>query len=92
MSLGQAQAAQLKSVQYGTTTITAGSASATGTLNPTVDTSKAFLVFGVSEDSVDPKFGQISGQITANNLVTFQRNTDTSSPAVTVKWYVAAFT
>ena len=66
-------AAQLKSVQTGTTTITAGGTSATGTLSPAVDTTKSFLVFSVSENVNRPDGGQISGQITNPTTVTFER-------------------
>ena len=79
-----------KSIQTGTTTIAAGSASNTATIT-SVDTTKAFLVFGVSEGNINPQFGQISGQITNATTLTFTRATAASSPAVTVKWYVAEF-
>ena len=79
----------LKAVQSGTTTIANGNSSATATLTA-VDTSKAFLVFGVSENTSNPQDGQISGQITNSTTVTFQRVG--TSGAVTVKWYVAEFT
>ena len=79
-----------KSIQTGTTTIAAGSASNTATIT-SVDTTKAFLVFGVSEGNINPQFGQISGQITNSTTLTFTRATAASSPAVTVHWYVAEF-
>jgi len=85
-----AQPAVLKSVQTGTATIASTSASTTATLSPAVDTTKAFLVFGVSENNANPQYGQISGQITNSTTVTFQR--DAATGAVTVKWYVAEFT
>ena len=92
-SLGLAHesaAASLKGVQRGTTTIAGGSAVATATLSPAVDTTKAFLVFGVSENTSSPTDGQVSGQITNSTTVTFRR--DGSAGAVTMNWYVAEFT
>src|SRR5206468_2715680 len=82
--------ATLKGVRFGTLTVTAGSISATATLSPAVDTTKSFLLFGVSEDTADPSDGQVSGQITNATTVTFARAA--TGVAVTVKWYVAEFT
>jgi hypothetical protein len=84
-----ARAAQLKSVQTGTATISGGSPTATGTLSPAVDTTKAFLVFGVTLNSGSPNDGQVSGQITNGTTVTFQRIGTTG--VITVKWYVVKF-
>ena len=91
LALGQdAAAASLKGVQRGTATIAGGSASVTATLSPAVDTTKAFLVFGVSENTGNPADGQVSGQITNSTTVTFQR-VGTDGHAVTMSWYVAEF-
>jgi hypothetical protein len=83
-------AAVLKSVQTGTFTISGGSTTATITA---VDTTKAFLVFGVSEDTATGNGydGQITGQITNSTTLTFSR-VGNYNPGPTVKWYVAEFT
>jgi hypothetical protein len=81
----------INSVQTGTTTIPVASQSATVNITA-VDRTKAFLVFGVSENSDVPTDAQISGQITANNQLTFSRFNATPATAVTIKWYVAEFT
>ena len=82
-------AAQLKSVHSGTVTINGGSSSATDTLSPSVDTTKAFLVFGINGSSNLPNRIQVSGQITNSTTVTFARIGSTGN--VTVHWYVAEF-
>jgi hypothetical protein len=86
---GEARAAPIKSVQTGTVTLAAGSTSVTATLSPAVDTTRSFLVFGVSEDVGPPVDGQVSGQITDSTTLTFQRNG--TATAITIKWYVAEF-
>ena len=77
-------------VQSGSVTIPSGSQSAVVMINP-VNTTKAFLVFGISFNDANPNFSQVTGQITNATTLTFQRSIGTSSPAVTVKWYVAEF-
>src|SRR5438445_5382866 len=68
----RAGAAVLKAIQTGTTTIAAGSSSQTVAITA-VDLTKAFLTFGVSLNTIDPENGQVSGQISATNQLTFQR-------------------
>ncbi|MHC4498061.1 MAG: LamG-like jellyroll fold domain-containing protein [Planctomycetota bacterium] len=91
--LSSARAAVLKSVQYGTVTLPADQSSVTDALSPSVVMPKSFLVFSISEDgnSDRPDEGQVSGQITATDTVTFERNASTGAPAITIKWYVAEF-
>lgn len=83
-----AQAAQTKSVQSNTTTLANGNSSVTATIS-SVDTGKAFLVFGVSLDDATPSGAQITGQITNSTTLTFQRFG--TSGDVSIKWYVAEF-
>src|SRR2546425_5021691 len=85
----EAPAATLKGVQFGTLTIGAGSTSATAALSLAIDTTRSFLLFGVSESTNNPSDGQVSGQITNTTTVTFARAA--TGVAVTVKWYVAEF-
>ncbi len=82
-----AGAATLNSVQSGTTTITGGSKTVTIT---SVDTSKAFLVFGVNVTEQEPSKAQISGQITNATTLTFERVV--SGNTVTITWQVVEFT
>jgi hypothetical protein len=89
--LPETQAAVLNSVQYGTVSLPADQSSITDTLSPTVDMSKSFLVFGISGSFNAPTNGQVTGQITANDTVTFQRDAGAGAPAITIKWYVAEF-
>ena len=77
----------LNSVQSGTTTLTTTSKTVTIT---SVNTSKAFLVFGVSLSENQPATGQISGQITNATTLTFERWT--AGGSVTIEWHVVEFT
>jgi hypothetical protein len=86
-----AQAAVLRSVQSGTATIANGSSSVTATIS-SVDTTKAFLVFGASLGSdvtADPINSQASGQLAGATSVTFERIGTTGT--ITIHWYVAEF-
>jgi hypothetical protein len=97
--LPAATAAELKSFQRGTTTVAATATATTITLSPTVDATKAILVFGVSENNDVPADGQISGQITTAatdpgcpatmTCASFQRVG--AGGTVTVTWYVVEF-
>ena len=87
----EAGAAQLKAVQTNTTTLPAATLSVTAALAPAVDMTKSFLVFGTSSSVNTPGCGQVSGQITLANQVTFARGATTGCPAITIKWYVAEF-
>ena len=84
-------AAVLKGVQSGSVTLAAGAAAVTVAL-ATVDTSRAFLVFGTRFNDANPGFSQISGRISAATGVTFERAESSGAPAVTITWYVAEFT
>ena len=84
-----AQSATLKSVQTGTFTFN-GLADKPVPIT-TVDTTKAFLVFGVSENQLNGWDGQVTGQITNATTLTFSR-AGNNNPGPTVKWYVAEFT
>ena len=59
--------ARLKLVQSGSVTIGAAATTATATLNPVVDMTKSFLVFGVSENLGDPDDGQVTGRSRPTN-------------------------
>ncbi len=86
----EATAAQLKSVRSGTATVVASVSSSTVLLAPAVDPTKAFLVFGVSENTTSAADGQVSGQITAGgSAVTFYHNGITDS--ATIWYYIAEF-
>ena len=84
-----ALAANLKSRQAGTQIIANGLAIATVTLATAVVTTKAFLVFGLSENSNTPADGQVTGQITGPTTLTFQRVGTVG--VATVSWYVVEF-
>jgi Peptidase family C25/Propeptide_C25/Concanavalin A-like lectin/glucanases superfamily/Domain of unknown function (DUF2341) len=87
-SASSAQPAVLKSVQSGTTTLTGGTATATITA---VDTTKAFLVFGISEPTQTSGWDYlITGEITNATTLTFTRKG--ANKTATVYWYVAEFT
>ena len=77
---------QLNSVQSGTTTLTGTSQTAAIT---SVDTSKAFLVFGVNVNENEPTKAQISGQITNSTTLTFARIA--TGNTVTITWQVVEF-
>ncbi|MBP1738856.1 MAG: hypothetical protein H6Q48_1149 [Deltaproteobacteria bacterium] len=82
-----AQPAVIKSVQSGTTSFGGGSTTVTIT---SVDTTKAFLLFGISEpDQTSAWDYLISGQITNATTLTFAR--PGNNKTVTVYWYVAEF-
>ena len=83
-----AKAAVLSSVQNGSAVITNGTSITTVPIT-SVDLSKSFLTFSVRLDNGSPADGQISGQITAANTLTFRRiGTSTN---VTIEWSVAEF-
>lgn len=84
------RAAQLTSVQSGTTTIASGTSSATVTITA-VTTSHAFVVFSARLGSTiaDPVDGQVSGQITNATTLTFARKGTVGN--INIKWYVAEF-
>jgi hypothetical protein len=83
-----AHGAQLRAVYSGTTTIAGGSTFNTAAI-PAVDTTKAFLVFGISGSDNSPDDLQVTGQITGSTTVRFERVG--TNFAVTVRWYVAEF-
>ena len=89
-SSNEAYAAQLNSVQSGTTTIADGSLSTTVTIT-SVTTSKAFVVFSarLGSTTVAPQNGQVSGQITNATTLTFMRFGTVGQ--IDIKWYVAEF-
>jgi hypothetical protein len=64
-------------------------ATAGAVLSTAVDTTRAFLVFGVSEDSFDPRDGHVSGQLVGPTTLSFDRIGTTG--ALTIKWYVIEF-
>ena len=63
--------AQLRSLQTGTVTLSGGLLAVT--LPTAVDTTKAFVVFGVSENSNDPLDGHVSGRLAGPTALTFER-------------------
>jgi hypothetical protein len=83
-----AQSAVLKSLQTGTTTMSGASVTATITA---VDTTKAFLVFGVSENLGNGYDGQVTGQLTNATTITFTRIGNSGTVLPVMKWYVAEF-
>ena len=83
------KAASLKAVQSGTVVLPGAGTSVTDTLSPAVDTSKAFLVFGISGNDNSPDDMHVSGQITNGTTVTFERFGTTGN--IVVHWYVAEF-
>ena len=84
---------QLRLVQTGSATLATGDQFVESTLGTTLlDTTKAFLVFGVSENENTPRTGQISGKIKDVNTVRFERNTTGAANSITIRWYVAEFT
>lgn len=87
---GDNKTSAIKSVQKGSATLLAGSATQTIAI-PSVDMSKSFLVFGTSFNSDSPRFSQVSGQITNPTTITFQRDTGAGSPVVNINWHVAEF-
>ena len=84
-----ASGAQVRSTQSGTVTLPDTQATAGAVLSTAVDTTRAFLVFGVSEDSFDPRDGQVSGQLVGPTTLSFDRIGTTG--ALTIKWYVIEF-
>jgi hypothetical protein len=88
---GESRAAQLKGVQFGTVTIAGMATSATVTLPNAIDTTKAFLLFGISENTNTPTRGALSGQISSATTLAFAR-VNGGGVTLTVKWYVAEFT
>jgi hypothetical protein len=87
----EASSAQLKSLQSGTAALSGISASVIFPLSPPVDPTKAFLVFGVSENTDNPMDGQVSGQINpAGDSITFQ-TVPGSAPSIDITYYVAEF-
>ena len=85
---GSADAAPLRAVQSGTTTLAAGASSVAVTITA-VDPAKSFLVFGIEGSDNSPDDLQISGQITNATTLTFERTGTTTSVVLT--WYVAEF-
>ena len=89
-----ARAAQLISVQSGTTTMTQGGG-ASQTVNvaiTSVDTTRSILFFNLRGDSTEPRNGQVRGQLTSATNIQFLREDDNASAsAITIEWYVAEF-
>ena len=82
----------LRAVQSGTVTLPGGSISVTATMSPNLaSTNRAFLTFGVSFSSSDPKCGQVSGQISSASVLAFNRYDVCVGVDVSIKWYVAEF-
>lgn len=86
--VSETQAAQLKSAQSNTTILANGNSSVTASIS-SVDTGKAFLVFGVSVTDASPAGALITGQMTSSTTLTFRRVG--TSGNVTIKWHVAEF-
>ena len=82
-------AADLKSRQNGTTTLADGSATTTATLATAVTTNRAFLVFGLGANTVNPADGQVTGQLTGPTTLTFSRIG--TAGTLTLSWYVVEF-
>jgi hypothetical protein len=78
----------LKGVQSGTATLSPGSSAVTVPITA-VDPAKAFLVFGVEEDSNWPGNGEVTGRLSGGSAVVFER-TETGD-TVAIRWQVAEF-
>ena len=78
----------LEGVQSGTATLSPGSSSVSVPITA-VDPAKAFLVFGVEEDSNYPGNSEVSGRLSGGNAVVFER-TETGD-TVAIRWQVAEF-
>ena len=85
---------QLRLVQTGSATLVTTGQFVESTLGMTLlDMSKAFVVFGVSENENNAGTGQISGQLKDVNTVRFERSdTGGAANSITIRWYVAEFT
>ena len=90
---GQADAAELVSVQSGTTTMSvgAGSPQTVNVAISSVDTASSILFFNMQGSSIQPGDGQIRGQLTSATNIQFFRADDTSQSNFTIQWYVAEF-
>ena len=83
--------AELRHVERFTVTIAGGSTSNTYTLSTTLlDTSKAFVVWGLEAQGDAPTEALVAGNITNTTTLTFERNTSDGNPIVIVG-YVAEF-
>lgn len=87
---GSARAANVSSVQSGTT-----SSSAAGTLTvtiTTVDTTKSMLIFQTRHSSNRPVGSTVRGRIASATTIEFVRVTDEASPAtIDIQWYVVSY-
>jgi hypothetical protein len=79
----------LRSVQSGSATLPNGGTTVTVALAQPVTLAQAFLVFSASLNANTPNDGNVSGQLTAANQITFQRTGTTG--AIAIEWYVADF-
>lgn len=84
------KAAVINNVQRGTTTLPANSGSIVQNITA-VNSSSSFLVFTIRMNSNRPGGFQVSGNLSANNQITFTRFDVGGTPAVTIEWQVFEF-
>jgi len=78
-------------VQNNVATIPADTASVDVTIT-SVDTARAFLMFGTQVNSNEPGKGQTSGRLVDATTLRFERGIATApAPAITIEWYVVEF-
>lgn len=85
----EAHAAVINAVHSGTATFPGGENTLRVTM-PSVDRGRAFLVFSAAMDSVNPADGQISGQLTAAEEITFRRAGNANVTAA-LSWQVIEY-
>jgi len=79
------------SVQNGQATLPADTLSVDVAIS-SVNTGRAFLVFGARFDSAEPGKSQVSGRMVDGTTLRFERGIAASpAPAITIEWYVAEF-
>ena len=87
--LGLAGVSQIESIQRGSTSITAGNATATATLSPGVDTTKAVVLFGGQTVSASD-LRMIANVVLSNTTtLTFSRTLTTGTTRIA--WQVIEF-
>jgi hypothetical protein len=77
-------------VQSGSATVPADSGTVQVAID-SIDSSKAFLVFGTRFDSASPGLSLVSGQISSSQQLTFTRETSRNAPDIPIHYYVAEF-
>lgn len=85
-----ADAAYIRSIQHGTSTIAANSATSTATIRP-VDTTKSFVIGNYTVDDATSGGAKANIQLTNSSTITLNRSDDATS-SVIVQWFVPEFT